>query len=197
MKNLLNFSLFFCLISLGISSDLVIEKAPAFNLSSVKSVAVIEFRGYPGESKSGDIVQESSIKALKKLGFSVVEKEKVSQILSSLGLQITDEMPSSSISEIANALSVDAVLFGKILDFSSSGTSEGVFHDATPQPGPGSYIPYAEYSYSFKISLKLADSTGRIVLTAENKRSGRARTVNMKEIAEKTIKDIFKKAKGK
>ncbi len=119
------------------------EIEPSFDMGSIKRVAVVGFVPYPGEPDSGKSMEDAAINALKRQGYEVVEKEKVREVLSSLKLKVSESYIPSEITQIAKALSVDAVLFGKILDYYISGSSEGVVHDSTPQPGPGAYIPYA------------------------------------------------------
>lgn len=173
-----------------------VKMDPSFDPKLVRSIAVLEFEPSPGNPTSGITLQESTIEAFRKQGFYVVDKEKVKEAFSKYGLRKSSDYSEQELKKLVNELSVDTIVFGKVLEFTSSGTSEGILHEATPQPMPGATIPYAEYSFTLYFTLNLYhDPSGKTVLIGENKKLGRARTINMKEIGTKAVGEIIAKLK--
>lgn len=179
------------------TTPLNVQLDPSFDPELIKNVAVLEFEPMPGEPFSGKILQEATIEAFKKQGFNVLEREKVMEALSRIGgIRIATEYSESEMKKLHNELAVDTIVLGKVLEFASSGWSEAVLHDSIPQPMPGTTIPYTEYSYSLCITFNLFhESFGRIVFSAEYKKEGKGRTINMKEISFKAVTEIIAKLK--
>ncbi len=195
----LNFMIFLLILILhqcATTPPLNFQMDPSFDPKLIKNVAVLEFEPTPGEPSSGKILQEATIEAFKKEGFNVLERERVIDALSKSGIRTAKEYGESEIRKIKDELGVDTIVFGKVSEFTSSGWSEATLHDSTPQPMPGTTIPYAEYSYSLYITLNLFhESSGKTVFIAEYKKQGKGRTINMKEIATKAVTEIISKLK--
>lgn len=169
---------------------------PSFDPKLVKNIAVLEFEPSPGEPSSGAILQESTIEAFKKQGFNVVEKERVKEALSRLGLKRSADYSDAELNKLISELSVDTIVFGKVMEFTSSGYAEGLLHESTAQPMPGATMPYVEYSYTLYFTLNLYhDLSGKTVLIGENRKQGKARTINMKEIGKKAVEEIISRLK--
>jgi len=178
------------------TTPLKFQMDPSFDPKLIKKVAVFEFEPTPGEPSSGKILQEAGIEAFKKQGFNVLEKEKVKEAFSKLGLRTAKEYSESEMKKLISELGVDTIVYGKVMEFTSSGSPEGLLHDSTPQPMPGATIPYTEYSYSLYITLNLFhESLGKTVFSAEYKKQGKGRTINMKEISTKAVIEITSKLK--
>jgi len=194
----LNFMIFLAILILYqcATTPLNFQMDPSFDPKFIKNVAVLEFEPTPGEPSSGKILQEGAIEAFKKQGFNVIEKEKVKEVFSKLGLRTAKEYSESEMKKLISELGVDTIVYGKVMEFTSSGSSEGILHDSTPQPMPGATIPYTEYSYSLYITLNLFhESSGKTVFSAEYKKQGKGRTINMKEISTKAVIEITSKLK--
>lgn len=174
-----------------------VKTDPSFDLRMIRNVAVVEFEPAPGEPSSGAVLQESVIEAFKKEGFNVIEKGRVKEALSKLGLKRSADYSDTDLKKLISELSVDTVVFGKVMEFSSSGYAEGLLHEPTAQPMPGTTMPYAEYSYTLYFTLNLYhDPSGKIVLIGENRKQGKARTINMKEIGTKAVGEIISRLKS-
>ncbi len=178
------------------TTPMSVKMDPSFNPEMIKSVAILEFEPTPGEPSSGAILQEATIEAFKNEGFNVVEKEKVREAVSKLGLRRSGEYTESEIKDLIRELSVDTIVSGKVIEFTSSGSAEGILHESTPQPMPGATIPYFEYSYNLYIILNLShERAGKTVFSAEYKKEGKGRTINMKEISIKAVREILSELK--
>lgn len=197
MKEILKFVILLSLFVFQCSVPSVNVKIdPGFDPKLIKNIAVLEFEPSPGEPSSGEILQESVIEAFKKEGFNVVEKAKVREVFSKLGLKRSSDYNEAELKKIIAELSVDSIVFGKVAEFASSGYTEGLLHEPTAQPMPGATMPYAEYSYTLYFTLNLYhDPSGKTVLIAESRKQGKARTINMKEIGEKAVREIISQIK--
>lgn len=151
-----------------------------FDPKLIKNATVLEFEPAPGEPSSGKILQEATTEAFKRQEFNVLEKEKVMEALSKIGIRIAKECSEFELRKLYNELAVDTIVLGKVSEFTSSSWSGATLHEPTTQPMPGATIPYTEYSYSLYITLNLfRESSEKAVFSAEYKKEGKERAINI------------------
>jgi hypothetical protein len=102
------------LLLLGACATATVAIKTNFDFSRVKRVAVVGFSDYPNRPGSGEILSGAFEQGLITAGYDLVERAEVDKVLREKRLSPTDPRAAK---ELGAALSVDALLFGRITDF--------------------------------------------------------------------------------
>jgi hypothetical protein len=94
--------------------------SPDYGSNPIARVAVLDFSDYPGQAGSGAIASDVFEQFLLPLGYNLVERKEVDQILKEQSFQASSSVDPATAQSMGKILGVDALVVGSVTDFAQA-----------------------------------------------------------------------------
>lgn len=138
-------------------------------LQSMKTLAVLPFEAEAGLDPQAALEAQEAVKtALLQLGFKMVEREKLVDLMKEAEFSAADSATLQKVSELTGA---DGLVFGRVLQNRAYRTTvtETQPHSLLAEGLPPPPVTYETDAYAFQVQLRISSvTTGQVVLTLKN-----------------------------